>query len=64
MLQGIVIVLAIILNGDRRAQIAKLDHDLRIVLFNFERRDRLDDGFDFFQHVRHQNRVIGGQEAT
>ena len=64
MLERVVIVLAIILDGDRLTQIAELNHHLRIVLVDFDGRDVFDDCFDFLEHVRHQDRMIGRQKAA
>ena len=60
MLERVVIVLAIILNCDCLAQVAQLNHYLRIVFVDFDRRDVLNDGFNLFQNVRYQNRMISG----
>ena len=64
MLERVVIVLAIIFDRDRFAQIAQLDHDLRIVFINLDRSNVLDHRFDFFQDVRYQNRVISRKKAA
>ena len=58
MLERVVIVLAIILDRDRFAQVPQLDYDLRIVLVNFDGRDVFNNRFYLFQNVRDQNRVI------
>ena len=58
MLEGVVVVLSIILNRDRLAQVSKFNHDLRIVFFDFNGRDVFNDRFDFVEHVGHENRVI------
>ena len=64
MFESVVIVLAIILDGDRLAQVAEFDHNLRIVFVDLDRSDVFDYGFDFVEHVRHQDRVISGEEAS
>ena len=64
MFEGVVIVLAIILDRDCFAQIAQLNHDLRIVFVDFNRRDVFDHRFDFFEHVGDQNCVIGGKKPA
>ena len=64
MLERVVIVLAIIFDRDRFAQIAQLDHDLRIVFINLDRSDVFDNCFDFFQDIRYQNRVISRKKAA
>ena len=64
MLKRVVIVLAIIFDRDRFAQIAQLYHDLRIVFINLDWSNVLDHRFDFFQDVRYQNRVISRKKAA
>ena len=64
MLESVVIVLAIILNRDGLAQVAQLNHDLRIVFVDFNRRDVFDHRLDFLEHVGHQNRVISGKKTA
>ena len=62
MLERVVVVLAIVLDRDRFAQIAKLNYDLRIVVVDLNRRDVFDDRFDFVLHVGDEDRVISRQE--
>ncbi len=64
MFERVVIVLAIVLDGDRFAQIAEFDNDLRIVFIDLDRRDVFDDGFNFVQHVRHEDRVIRREKSS
>ena len=58
------IVLAIILNRDRLAQIAQFNNDLGIVLIDFDWRDVLDHGLNLVKHVSDQNRVISGEKPA
>src|SRR5258706_3828234 len=64
MLERVVIVLAIIFDGDRFAQVAKFNHDLGVVIVDFNWRYIFDYGLDFLEHVGYQNRVIGRQKAA
>ncbi len=64
MLQSIVIVLAIILNRNRLAQVAQFYYDLGIVLFDLDRGDVFDDCFDLFQDIGYEDGVIRRQKAA
>ena len=64
MFEGVVIILAIVLDGDCFAQFAQLNDYLWIILIDFYGRDVFDDCLDLFEHVGDQNRVIGGKKAA
>ena len=64
MFECVVIVLAIVFDSDRLAKIAELDHNLRIVFIDLDRRDVFNDRFDLVEHIGHEDRVIGSQETT
>ena len=59
MLQRVMVILAIILDRDRLAQLAQLSYHLRIVFINLNWRNVFNHRLDLVEHVGHQHRMIG-----
>src|SRR6476620_11699652 len=63
MLERVVVVLSIVLYGNRLAQIPEFDNDLWIVFVDFDRRNVFDNGLNFIEYIRHQDGVIGREKS-
>src|SRR5947209_1591896 len=62
-LQRVVIILAVVLDRDRLAQVREFGDDLRVVLLDLNRRDVLDHGLDLALDVGDEDGVVGRKVA-
>src|SRR5258708_11226183 len=58
MFEGIVIILTLVLDRNRCAQISQFDHDLWIVVTYFDWSNVFNNGLDLVQDVRNQESMV------